>query len=431
MRRSEGGSGPRIPPLPPGLVLRGGDAAWEVVLRELPDPAALPAWETLRCVRLWLAADPSRRAGLFRGGAQARRELELIHQTFDLDLVEPLSVLAGLLAEGSTEPGEVVWACLCVAEWANLRGARETGGLFAETAALAEPENPGLAFMVGRMARSRGDAFAAEHWLKRAAAVAWRVGEWEVYARSVNSLGNLRTEQGRLAEARHVLAKALRASRRHTLQTLQGEILHDLFAIAAHVGDRNAEDLARQSFELYKVGGHPRLPALAHDIAYSWMSAGYFGRALSVLRVLPPHIQKPDERLRVLANTARAAGSCGQRQLYEQLWTDVWALANEHDFKSVLAPALTELGLGASSLGEWSHAAEALKAAVEAARVVGDRSAIQRAEEALAAVRQCQGADTLSRPTPPSRGQGGASDSLMAALLEALAALQEVPARNG
>lgn len=428
MKRREGGARPRIPPLPPGLVLRGGDAAWEAVLRELPDPAALPAWETLRYVRLWLAAEPARRAGLFRGGSQARRELELIHQALDPDLSGPLAVLSALLADGRAEPAEAVWACLCVADWALLRGARETGGLFAETAALAAPENPGLAFIAGRMARSRGDAFAAERWLKRAAAVAWRVGEWEVYARSLNSLGNLRTEQGRLAEAKPILARALRASRRHNLQTLRGEILHDQFAIAAHVGDRNAEDLARQAFQLYKASGHPRLPALAHDIAYSWMGAGYFARALSVLRVLPPHFQKPDEKLRVLANTARAAGSCGQRQLYERLWVEIWALANEHEFKTALAPALTELGLGASSLGEWSHAAEALEAAVEAAGAAGDRTAAQRAEGALDAVRRCQGADTRARPAPLFRGQGGASDLLMAALLDALADLQDVPA---
>ncbi len=396
MKRSEGGPRPRIPPLPPGLVLRGGDAAWEVVLRELPDPAALPAWETLRYLRLWLAAEPSRRAGLFRGGAQARRELELIHQTFDLDLVGPLSVLAELLAEGSTEPAEVVWACLCVAEWANLRGARETGGLFAETAALAAPENPGLAFMVGRMARSRGDAFAAERWLTRAAAVAWRVGEWEVYARSVNSLGNLRTEQGRLAEAKLLLTRALRASRRHNFHTLQGEIQHDLAVVAITCGHgKQADQLVSEAFKAYRHG-HPRLPALAYDVAYHWVSEGYFSRALSVFETLLAHFEDPPRRLQVLAAMARATGAIGRLGSFQKIWIEASQISHLPECQRVVAAVLLDLGRGASSLGEWDHAEEALDGALTVATERGEADVVALARAALESVRLRRTVDTVS-----------------------------------
>jgi tetratricopeptide (TPR) repeat protein len=368
-------------------VLHGGDGAWDAVLRELPDPAALPAWDALRCLRLWLAAEPSRRAGLFREGAQVRRELELVHQTFDLDLAGPLSVLAELLADGSTEPGEVVWACLCVAEWANLRGARETAGLFAETAALAAPEKPGLAFVAGRMARSRGDGFTAERWLRRAASVAWRVEEWEVYARSVNSLGNLRTEQGRLGEARHVLAKALRASRRHGLQTLEGEILHDLAVVAIASGHgKQVEQFVNDAFQVYR-SGHPRLPALAYDVAYHWMSEGYFARALSVFQALLTHFEDHPRRLQVLAAMARGSGASGQLGSFQNFWIEVSQLSHQPECQRVLAAVLLDLGRGASSLAEWDHAEEALSGALRIAMKRGEADVVAQAQSALESVR--------------------------------------------
>lgn len=382
-----------IPPLPPGLRLHGGGAGWEEVLRELPDPAALPAWETLRFLRLWIAVEPSRRAGLFRGGALARRGLELVHQTFDLDLTGPLSVLAELMADAGAEPGEVVWPCLCVAEWANLRGARETAGLFAETAALAAPEKPGVAFIAGRMARSRGDGFAAERWLRRAASVAWRVGEWEVYARSVNSLGNLRTEQGRLGEARHVLMKALRASRRHGLQTLEGEILHDLAVVAIATGhSKQADQLVGEAFRIYRQG-HPRLPALAYDVAYHWMSEGYLARALPVFQILLAHFEDPPRRLQVVAAVVRASGAIGQAGSFQKLLVEAAQLSRLPECQNVLSAVLLDLGRGASSLGEWDHAEEALNFAREVATKRGEADVLAQAATALESVRMKRKAD--------------------------------------
>ncbi|HEX8274018.1 MAG TPA: tetratricopeptide repeat protein [Longimicrobiaceae bacterium] len=397
MKPREGGAGPRIPPLPPGLLLRGGDAAWEAVLRELPDPAALPAWETLRYVRLWLAAEPARRAGLFRGGSQARRELELIHQTLDPDLSGPLAVLSALLADGRAEPGEAVWACLCVADWALLRGARETGGLFAETAALAAPEKPGLAFMVGRMARSRGDAFAAERWLKRAAAVAWRVGEWEVYARSVNSLGNLRLAQGAYPDALRLNNKALRAVRRNRIGELEGEVLHDLFIVSFLTNDFKRAEAFCHAASAFYTGGHPRLPQFAHDVAYFWIEQGYFARALTVVQQLLSHFHVPHERLKVLASTARAAAACGRRQLFERLWIEANSLIPELDDTSTLAAALVELAIGASSLGDWEHAAAAATQAHGAAQERGEADVQFRADAVLSSVRRHRKAEVESR----------------------------------
>jgi len=327
MPHSPGHPPPRTPPrLPSAFVIPGGDAAWEAVLRELPDPAALAVWETLRYLRLWVETEPSRRGGLFRRGAHARRELELIHQTFDLDLVAPLSVLAGLLEEGDPDPKPVIWACLCMADWANLRGAHITGGLFAETAALVAPHNPGLAFVAGRMARAACQGWKAERWLKRAAAVAWRVGEWEVYTRSVNSLGNLLWEQGAYVAARGLHHKALRAARRHRLGALEGEILHDLFVVSFTMRDlKRAEEFCLAASPFY-IRGHPRLPQFAHDIAYFWITQGYFARALPVVQLLLSHFHRPHERLRVLASAARAAAACGLRNVFERLWLEANAL---------------------------------------------------------------------------------------------------------
>lgn len=419
MPHSPGHPPPRTPPrLPSAFVIPGGDAAWEAVLRELPDPAALAAWETLRYLRLWVETEPSRRGGLFRRGAHARRELELIHQTFDLDLVAPLSALAGLLEEGDPDPKPVIWACLCMADWANLRGAHITGGLFAETAALVAPHNPGLAFVAGRMARAACQGWKAERWLKRAAAVAWRVGEWEVYTRSVNSLGNLRTEQGRLSEAEKILAKALRASQRHKLNTLQGEILHDLAVIAIASGHtRQAEQLVRGAFRVY-CRGHHRLPALAYDVAYHWMNEGYFARALSVFRVLLDLFKDPLRRLQVIAAMARATGACEQLAHFQKLWIEAAQLTHLQVCQGVLGAALLDLGRGASSLGEWDHANEALSTALKIGEERGEEDVQAQAESALKQVRLKRTAE-MAPHRPPLRGESQ-GDSFAKELVAAL-----------
>lgn len=425
MKRREGGQRPRIPPLPPGLVLHGGGGAWDAVLRELPDPAALPAWETLRCLRLWLATEPARRAGLFREGAQARRELELIHQTFDLDLAGPLSVLAELLADGSTEPGEVVWACLCVAEWATLRGARETAGLYAETAALAAPERPGLAFVAGRMARSRGDGFGAERWLRRAASVAWRLEEWEVYARSVNSLGNLRWEQGAYPSARRLHEKALRAARRNRLGDVEGAILHDLFVVSFTTRDlRRAEEFCQAASPFY-LNGNPCLPRFAHDIAYFWTTQGYFARALPIVQLLLSRFHLPHERLRVLATAVRTAAACGKGEDYERLRIEADALISELEDTSTLAAALVEIAIGASSLGDWDHATSAAIHAQSAARERNETDVVFRAEAVLTAVRSRRKAEVDHRS---GNRLPNAGDELATAIVRRLRLAQADPA---
>ena len=58
----------------------------------------------------------------------------------------------------------------------------------------------------------------------------------------------------------------------------------------------DALEAARGAFKAYG-SAHPRLPVLAHDLAYFWMTRGRFEQALRVFQAVLPHITQPTERL--------------------------------------------------------------------------------------------------------------------------------------
>ena len=77
---------------------------------------------------------------------------------------------------------------------------------------------------------------------------------------------------------------------------MQGRALHDLFTIAVETSPpAEAQELARLAFRAYGPR-HPKLPALAHDVAYFWMGQGRFEPALEVFRAVMPHLHDPNER---------------------------------------------------------------------------------------------------------------------------------------
>lgn len=232
-----------------------------------------------------------------------------------------------------------------------------------------------------------------------------RVAVWsddfETQDLALNSLGNLFSQQGSFVDALNYLTRALSVARRHRIKDRQGAVTHDLFAVAVLTGDHSrAERLAAGAFQLYGPG-HPNLPKLAHDVVQLWIRQGRFPLALPALRALLRFFDAPQDRLRVLASTARAAGACGERQVCERAWIDAWSIVHQPapEIEAVMPAVLVDLGLGAASLGDWSHAAEAFSLALEAAQARGAHEEAANAEMGLEMVGRYERVE-ISRRAP-------------------------------
>ncbi|HST57141.1 MAG TPA: tetratricopeptide repeat protein, partial [Longimicrobium sp.] len=300
---------PRAADFTTPLTIPGGAVGGADVVRELAPDVALPVWQTLRSVLMWAGEEPALRGDLFEPCAMEEWEAELLIDTWEPDVRCPLAVLVGELAKAADASAETIArTCLCVTDWALERGHVATALAFAEAAALSWPQHARFSWMVGRLLRIHGRRREAEQWLKRAARAAVTAGDWEARALALTSLGNGFYEVGDYRASIRTLGDALRVSRKHRLRQLEGEILHDLFAVTMWSGDLDrAEPLALAAMEIYQPGHH-RLTSLAHDVAVLWIKRRNFSRAFAVLRELPAFFDVPGDRVRVLASLARAAG---------------------------------------------------------------------------------------------------------------------------
>ena len=370
------------------LTVPGGEIAGAEVVRELPADIALTVWQALRSVLLWAGQPEDARAGLFEPASMRAWEAELLRGPLEAPLRDPLAVIVDELATpGEASESDLSWACMCVAEWCLGRGAVSTALAFAEACALCWPEHARYAWFAGRLLRRHGRLKEAEQWIRRAIRIAVSTGDADTHTLGMNSLGNVYYEQGNYPSAVKTLRDALRLARRHRLARREGEIFHDLFAATLSAGDHGRAELyARRAYEAYR-DGHHRLPALAHDVAAFWIQLGHCTLALPVLKQLPPHFDLPEERVRVLASLARAAGACGDGQVFANAWDEVWSLAGQSRTSRNAAPAMLEVGYAASSLERWDMAERALVRAIEIAAQTGAADVTIRAEAALLSVR--------------------------------------------
>ena len=423
---------PALPPAPLTfaypLRVPGSAVAGAQVLAELPGEHAGHVFMALRAVLAW--AHGADAAGELFRGRRAEPWLDaLVRDAHALVLRDPepermplLPSLAVLLADMTVperaDPEEVSRHCLNLSEWALTQDATGTVLAFAEAAALASPWSGRLAWVAGKLYRSYGRMREAEYWLERANRIAVWTKDWEAQARSLNSLGNLCYTQGRFSEAKQRLHQALRVTRRTKLPDLRGEVLHDLCVVGFMTGEfRRGQNYAEAAFHLY-APEHPRLSALAYDVAYMWMTQGHFSRAIPVLEVLLNCFHEPERRFQVFAALARASGACKRRELFERIWTEAWTSADFSRARSTLAAALVDLGLGALCLADWEHAAEALGRAVEVAKLQDEVDVLVRAEQALDQVRTRRLPEF--RRSPAVSAQEAAADTLADSMIAVL-----------
>ena len=402
--------------VPPALTHGGESLEGAPVLDEVQGPLGLLLWETYRDVVLWAGTPPEERDGLFAEGAHEARTRDLDGVGAEPALDRGLRGAAAVVADpAAAQEAEVMAACRQAADWAEQRGLLATAVTLATAGALASPTHAGAAFRVGQIARRKGENARAETWFRRAIGLGRQAKDWASYAEAFLGLGNLYKQRGNFPAARRFHIRGLRAARRHAMRDIQARALHDLFTIAVETSPpAEAQELARLAFRAYGPR-HPKLPALAHDVAYFWMGLGRFAPALDVFRAVQPHFADASEKLLSSGNLGRAAGGAGDRVAFEEAWEQVWSAAGEWDRLPAAGQALLEVAHGASSLRDWTRAEKAAEAARDLAQRRGLGQVVILSDTVLDAARRKRGIEQ-----PPAAPPAEDTDDLAADLVRSL-----------
>lgn len=395
------------------LTVGTGDAAGQAITGELPPELALPIWQALQCVLRWAMEEPALRGDLFESSSMLEWEGQLLRDTWAIDGRAALVVIVGELARpAEASPGALAHSCLCVANWALLEGYPATALGYVEAAGLCMPEDPRYAWIAGRFLRSYGRAREAAIWLKRAERTSAARNDRAVQIQALNSLGNLHYHlTGDFTAAAKSHREALRLARKHQQLAREGELLHDLFIATWYSGEADAEDYARQALDAY-AADHPRLPALAHDLAFCWMVEGHYARAATVLREAIPHLTEGTEPIRALAAYATAIAGCGDTPGFASVAKELWSRVGGEDAGVDCGTALVELARGATNVMDWPMARSALERAIEILRRTATAELRVEAEELLISVEQGVTCAPVGRD--PQRGYPLATDLVLA-----------------
>lgn len=411
---------PRVPfpSLHPAERVRGSG-----ILEELAGRHGALLWESYRNVGDWAVRPrPGRTGSMFGAGAAERRTRQIAESEWrdgDAGLRTALEAIRDLLAQPrEARERTVAGACRRISAWAREQGALATEFYFAAAAGLCTPDDAAQAYHAGKLARDLARWDAAEAWLEHAMAAARRHRDRETQGVALLGLGNTFYRQGLYRRAGEAYAAGLLLARRHGLPDIEGGALHNLFVVAVETGDHaGAEEFARRALGAYGTG-HPRVPELAHDVAYLWLVKGDSSRALQVLEALASRLHATVARVHALASLGRAAGESGARDVFERAWSEVSALVADPGAQSRVAAVLLEMALGAAGLGDLARAERIATSALASARHRGEVDVVERVELLL---------DTLRRGLPAREAvhaprRCGASDLLAGELVDALRA---------
>jgi tetratricopeptide (TPR) repeat protein len=410
--------------VPPGLMTHEEPFEGYRVLDEVRSGAGVMLWEFLRDIDLWSTTEADSRTRLFTPGSARRRRERIERMEAARELRTPLEAVSRALEGRVRAPAtHLTQACHALSRWAGEQGLPHTSLAFAQSAALATPEEPGPAYGVGLLARRNAEYRRAETWFRRTLALARRSCDWNYYGLACIGLGNLNRQRGDYPSARGWYVKALRVSRRRALWDVRAMALHDLFCVAANRGEvEEAEQWARRAFRAYGRR-HQRLVVLAHDVARFWLLAGRDEDALRVFRVVLPHITHISERRLVASNMGQAAARVGDRLTFAAMWSETWRLVDEFEDSERVAESLVSLAEGALELGDPDRAQLAASHALKVANVRNEAEQRLAAERVLQSLRRARvgvpkrsQAPALAEPAPPAEESPTFVDHLVEAL---------------
>lgn len=141
---------------------------------------------------------------------------------------------------------------------------------------------------------------------------------------------------------------------------------HNLLILAVDAGRLDdAAEFALKAIRLHPAK-HPRLPILAFDIGFLWLSKGHFSAALYLFNKVLPRIILSSERVLALALFARSAAAVRDRIRFERAAGEVMKLVPANSERA--DTALYHLAQGVRSFEQWERAKELAEEAVELAR---------------------------------------------------------------
>jgi hypothetical protein len=191
------------------------------ILGEIRERDGRILWRLYRTVLAWSARPAGAEPEVGDPAELQRLEFQLLSRADSFGSAAGL--LAGDLARPDTAvPERVAWSCMCLAEWAAERGARETALLVAEVAAPSWPRHARYAWVVACMYRAVPRPGRARHWFIRAYRVAVWTGDLEAQVQRL--LGLVSVAESTSVE-RALRARALRVAHRQGLASLEAEIL--------------------------------------------------------------------------------------------------------------------------------------------------------------------------------------------------------------
>jgi tetratricopeptide (TPR) repeat protein len=357
-------------------------------LEDVDDPLARVLWRALREMRSWAEAPRTART---RPAARPFGEEVGYTASHHPELEEALGTFALL---GSTprlaSVGALVAASQQVHDWADARGLGRTALLFAEAAAVLDPDNPILASQAGRTARRAAETHRADTWYDRACILAARKKNRRELIRALIGRGGLLRETGRYSEARQLFGRAARLASSTRRHRQAAEVQHELLTIAAEEGQyTEAEVYMRAALREYPVH-HRAVPWLAHDWSFLLVRLGFYREARVLLEAVVPHITRRELQVVVWGTLGRASAGAGMRGGYEEARTRVLSLIGLHE--EYAAAALAHLAVGAQFFADWAEAESMAGRAAEIARARQQADVENGALEIL---------DAISTRTPP------------------------------
>lgn len=377
-------------PVPPALFSASEPFEGYDILDELRSPAGVVIWQALRDVVVWATTPKQFRELLFSRDAYDVRIAAIRNVEIEGNIRKWILLLAGVVS-GNAQPRreEIARACRRMSRWAEHNTLPRTAIWYAQAASMSEPANAEHAYTTAVLLRQVSESARAEAWYRRAIGLARRRRDTDTYARACLGLGNLFMQRGEYAKAKVAFERGFRTARRAGIRKLRAEALHDLFTVAVETDQvAEAELLARRALRAYPRS-HPRIPALAHDVAVFWLLHGLYWRALPVLQAVAQVIVRPKDRLMVLSNLVRAAGGAGRIDVFAIGWSDTWQIIDAQPDLECVTSSLLRLAYGSLLLRDWERVDLAARYASELAARRGQKT-IQKEADALlrAAVQQ-------------------------------------------
>lgn len=381
---------------PPPHVL--GWASEMAFLEEVGAELAIVFWRMLRKVRAWAETPPEERAGLFeidRRAAQERLGYACVQAP---ELVEAFGTVAFLIRmPHMVQASHLAGACREVHAWAEERSLVRTAMLFAEAAAVADPDDPALANLAGRMCRRAACDERSASWFHRAFGLSVKARDRTEVIRGLLGYGALMKDLGEHEEARRYYERAARRAINTGRRRQAAEAHHDMLAIAAEVGTlREAERHVRRALELYP-SYHPRLPLVAHDWALLLVRLHYYTPAIPLLKMAVRGTLTPELQILVWGTLARATAGARRQDDFSEIEEKLLHLFGLNE--EYAAAALIHLAEGSRTFGRWDRAATFVERALSIAR---ERKDALLARDAAALRDQISARELAPREEEPS-----------------------------